>query len=152
MRAAALAGLAVLMACGSDPSDPQLPDCPDCRPETPILSLICDDGAPDEGLFAAHFADLEIIDAAGRPGYPDDELGARFSRKLSLALRGDVLAPVDAYVCVRSLSTHQTVFSQVHYMAPPEAAIPLGEFPRDRYVLLVRSGPKLLRSLRFASE
>lgn len=152
MRYAGPAALALLLACGSDPADPGS-DAPGIGAGPPVLTFLCNDATPDDALFASHFLTLEIVDAGtGRPGYPDAELGSRFSRKASLALRGEVLAPLDVFVCVRSLGAHQILLSGLHSAAPPDVLVPLGVFPRDRYVLQVRRGTTLLRSLPFASE
>ena len=155
MRAARLPllVLSLLSGCGTEP-DPADPgdSCPACRTGPPVLALLCNDGSIDAERFAAHFEALEIVDPTGAAGYPDAELGARFSRKVPLTLRARLHAPVDAFVCVRSRTTDQLVFSQVQALQAPLDSVSLGHFERDHYVLHVRSGTTLLASLRFASE
>jgi hypothetical protein len=148
----AVPGLALLIACSSDAAAPD-GACTECAPSDPILALVCSDGEADTTQFAAHFEALDIYDrGTGRTGFPDAELGARFSRKATLELRATVVAPLNVFVCVRNRSTNQVVLGRTHAVAPPAAVMPLGQFPRDRYVLQLRSSAGLLRQIPFASE
>src|SRR3990172_12546773 len=103
MRRVVLIALGLLLGCESEPADPAA-SCADCGLlQRPVLGLLCGDGVPDDSLFAAHFGALAMVDAGtGQPGYPDESLGPRFSRKAALELRADVRAPLEVLVCVRS--------------------------------------------------
>ena len=95
---------------------------------------------------------MELVEESGRAGFPDEELGVRFSRKVGLELRGVARASVAVSVCVVSRTGSTIGYQQQHALGAPRFAVPLGSFARDSYVLYVRVGLATVRAIPFASE
>lgn len=116
----------------------------------------CTNSGFDEEAFAAHFNDMQLVNAAtGEPGElePGNDQGMRFSSDDELALLVDSLGEVQLTLCIQQRKGGgQIVYNETHSFQEGESTVPLMAFDSDPYVIRVILNDALIKNLTFFTE